>query len=202
MLVFSPFFRCSLRLDARIPESGTRRPGAGSATVQNGCQKSGSPPTYSWWIGMTGRGPTRRSRPTAATRTTTSRCASRARSFLERGATTRYFRPIPSPSRLAVHDCRLANPLTSERRAGKFLRGVHGQRLRHRRDRRGHPAQHRRRRVPMVKVVLAVPVGPYAGAKEIDLRTFFPSPSNAAPKRNTRRCAARARVSPPRPGWV
>ena len=33
---FRRFFRCSLRLDARIPESGTKRPGAGSATVRNG----------------------------------------------------------------------------------------------------------------------------------------------------------------------
>ena len=41
LLVFSPFFRCSLRLDARIPESGTRRPGAGCVTVENGRGKSG-----------------------------------------------------------------------------------------------------------------------------------------------------------------
>ena len=41
LLVFSPFFRCSLRLGARNPESGTKGPGGGSVTVQNGRQKSG-----------------------------------------------------------------------------------------------------------------------------------------------------------------
>ena len=41
LLVFSPFFRCYLRLDARNPESGTRRQGVGCLTAQNGRQKSG-----------------------------------------------------------------------------------------------------------------------------------------------------------------
>ena len=39
--VFSRFFRGFLRLDARIPESGTKRPGGGSVTVENGRGKSG-----------------------------------------------------------------------------------------------------------------------------------------------------------------
>ena len=39
--VFSPFFRCFLRRDARIPESGSKRPGAGCVTVENGRGKSG-----------------------------------------------------------------------------------------------------------------------------------------------------------------
>ena len=40
LLIFSPFFRCFRRLDARNPVSGTKRQGGGSATVQNGRQKS------------------------------------------------------------------------------------------------------------------------------------------------------------------
>ena len=38
---FSAIFSRFLRLDARNPESGARRPGAGCVTVQNGRQKSG-----------------------------------------------------------------------------------------------------------------------------------------------------------------
>ena len=38
---FFSFFRGFLHLDARIPESGTRRPGGGSVTVENGRGKSG-----------------------------------------------------------------------------------------------------------------------------------------------------------------
>ena len=39
--VFSPFFRGFLRRDARIPERGTKRPGGGCVTVENGRGKSG-----------------------------------------------------------------------------------------------------------------------------------------------------------------
>eukprot|EP01045_Picozoa_sp_COSAG04_P016205 COSAG04_NODE_1335_length_7178_cov_14.567679_7_plen_1040_part_00 len=39
--VFSRFFAVFSRLDASIPESGTKRPGAGSVTVENGRGKSG-----------------------------------------------------------------------------------------------------------------------------------------------------------------
>eukprot|EP01045_Picozoa_sp_COSAG04_P006959 COSAG04_NODE_353_length_16071_cov_8.722514_4_plen_136_part_00 len=42
--IFAPFFLVLSRFspsDARIPESGTKRPGGGSVTVQNGRQKSG-----------------------------------------------------------------------------------------------------------------------------------------------------------------
>ena len=41
VLVCSPLFRCLLRFDAMIPESGTKRPGGGCATVRNGRGKSG-----------------------------------------------------------------------------------------------------------------------------------------------------------------
>ena len=48
-LIFSPFFRCFLRLDVRNPESGAKRPGAGSVTVQNGRQKSGRRRSLEEW---------------------------------------------------------------------------------------------------------------------------------------------------------
>ena len=44
LLIFPPFFRCSLRLGARNPGSGTKRPGVGSATAENGAPKAWSPP--------------------------------------------------------------------------------------------------------------------------------------------------------------
>ena len=45
----SPLFRCFIRLDARNPASGAKRPGAGSVTVQNGRQKSGRRRSLEEW---------------------------------------------------------------------------------------------------------------------------------------------------------
>ena len=54
LLVFSPFFRGYLRLDARNPASGTNGPGAGSVTVRNGRQKSGRRRSLEEWaVGRT-----------------------------------------------------------------------------------------------------------------------------------------------------
>ena len=46
---FFSFFRGFLRLEARIPESGAKRPGAGSVTVQNGRNKSGRRRSLEEW---------------------------------------------------------------------------------------------------------------------------------------------------------
>ena len=47
--LFSPFFRCFIRLDVRNPASGAKRPGPSSVTVQNGRQKSGRRRSLEEW---------------------------------------------------------------------------------------------------------------------------------------------------------